>query len=233
MSLVQQDPYSSFLESSSSSCSSSLSSSLSSLSSLSSTSSSSMSGSSSGMRLGSRPRFFWSILVRRSANISGFSRSKPERRDAVSYSMLAMSRAMGSSSLSAMRFLSSSMMGCLRLISSTFLGLYMLAMDLSVRACAFTRRSMLAVQPKLVDTRAQGVLVRRSVTMAFSMVPSFLTIHSVRGLNSSSAFFISSSSVPPSFRPSLATFTMRHLLSYLSRFCRQYSSMGSIMYSTS
>merc|ERR1712146_487704 len=127
------------------------------------------------------------------------------------------------------------MMECSGLISMVFLEAMYPDMELSLRACAFMIRSMLADQPYSPVTRQHGELVRRSDTTTFSALSPSTSLMSLQRF-SQAAFFSShsffSSSDFSMFKPSLVM--LRIFLPAYSLSCwMAYSSMGSVMYRTS
>merc|ERR1712054_40695 len=127
------------------------------------------------------------------------------------------------------------MMGCLGLISMVFLEAMEPDMELSLRAWAFMIRSMLADQPYSPVTRQHGEVVRRSEHTTFSALSpstSLISLHrfSQAAFFSSHSFF--SSSDFSILRPSLVMLRI-FLPSYSLSCWMAYSSIGSVMYSTS
>merc|ERR1719218_292542 len=131
--------------------------------------------------------------------------------------------------------LSSFMIECFGLISMVFLEAMYDDIELSRSAWARMMRSMLAVQPYSPVTRQQGDSVTRSELTTFSTLSpriSFISLESgSKSAQSSSHAFLSSSD-SSNLRPSLVTETS-FLPSYSLSCCTQYSSMGSVMKSTS
>mmetsp|Transcript_48650 Transcript_48650/g.59846 ORF Transcript_48650/g.59846 Transcript_48650/m.59846 type:complete len:207 (+) Transcript_48650:71-691(+) len=171
----------------------------------------------------------------RAAYATGSSREKPEVSSAVSNSRKVRSRTvLFVASASAFSF-SALMMACLALISRVFLEIMYADDDASRSACAFMMRSMFAVHPYSPVTRMQGDFVRRSDSTTFSTLSpsvSLTVLHSASyaAFSSSNAFF--SSSVSSNLAPSLDRHT-NFLSSKSFSCCMQYSSMGSVMNSTS
>lgn len=105
----------------------------------------------------------------------------------------------------------------------------------SLRACAFMILSMLAVHPYCEVTIQQGLSTSLFETTTFSTFlskTSFMTLHNPSNLVLSSSNFFFSSSSSGSSKPSLVTLTSC-LPSNSFNCWTTYSSMGSVMYTTS
>jgi len=127
-------------------------------------------------------------------------------------------------------FFNSVMMECLGFTSMVFLETMYEVMELSLKACAFMMRSMLADQPYSEVVRTQGESAIRELTRTFSTLsPKTSFMSFVSGSNSafnSSIFFFSSSSSMS--RPSFVVDFSFLPSNYLSC-CTAYSSIGSTM----
>merc|ERR1712139_631032 len=112
-------------------------------------STSSRGGRSSSASSSSSSRLRPSLIMRwiRPANCVGSSRLKPDVNREVSKRSQTRSLTVLSDRSAAAFFLSSVMIECLGLISMVFLDTMYEVIELSLRACAFIMRSMLALQP--------------------------------------------------------------------------------------
>merc|ERR1712078_177097 len=177
-----------------------------------------------------------SLIMRwmRPANCVGSSRLNPEvSKDVSNRSQIRSFTVLSDLSAEAF-FLSSDMMECLGFTSIVFFDTMYEVMELSLRACAFMMRSMLADQPYSDVVSTQGESAMRELITTFSTLsPSTSFISLVSGSNSafiSSSFFFSSSSSRS--RPSLVV-DFSFLPSNSLSCCTEYSSIGSVMYNTS
>merc|ERR1711913_150663 len=177
-----------------------------------------------------------SLIMRwiRPANCVGSSRLKPEVSKDVSNNNQIKSFTVLSDLSAAAFFLSSNMMECFGLISMVFFDTMYDVMELSLKAWAFMMRSMFADHPCSDVVKTHGESAIRLLTITFSVLsPRTSFISLVRGSNSafsSSNFFLSSSSSMS--KPSLVV-DFNFFPSNSLSCCTAYSSMGSVMYSTS
>merc|ERR1719437_332677 len=173
-----------------------------------------------------------SLIMRwmRPANCVGSSRLKPEvSKDVSNRSQIRSFTVLSDLSAEAF-FLSSDMMECLGFTSIVFFDTMYEVMELSLRACAFMMRSMLADQPysDVVSTQGESAM-REEITTFSTLSPSTSFMSFVSGSNSafsSSSFFFSSSSSRS--RPSLVV-DFNFFPSNSLSCCTEYSSMGSVM----
>mmetsp|Transcript_33272 Transcript_33272/g.93314 ORF Transcript_33272/g.93314 Transcript_33272/m.93314 type:complete len:233 (-) Transcript_33272:1428-2126(-) len=196
-----------------------------------------MSASSSSSRSASSSMERPSLIMRwmRPPKVLGSSKLKPLVSSAVSKSSRTRSLTVLSLLSASARFLSSPMMALSGLISMVFFDAMYADMLLSRRAWAFMMRSMLALQPYSPVTRQHGESTMRSLTTTFSTLSprmSFIRRQRLSNCALISSFFFCSSSVSSSLRPSLVQHTS-FFPSYSFSCCTAYSSMGSVMNSTS
>merc|ERR1712007_277170 len=128
-----------------------------------------------------------SLIMRwmRPANWVGSSKLKPEVKSEVSKRSQIRSLTVLSDLSADAFFLSSVMMECLGLTSMVFLDTMYEVMELSLRACAFMIRSMLADHPYSEVVRTQGESAMRELTVTFSTLsPRTSFISLVNGSNS-------------------------------------------------